>query len=188
MTADFTSRPLWSEWTMDVPAAEGCKQSQDWFVRHGYRLLEPVRENEDGSYRIVASLEESSGARRRRHGKLMLAAAVALTLVLLVMMARDIGGDRATVSLPLLAAVLLGGLGMNRLREPVRSGHKVMEATVSPTPDGGCRMLLKGTMVFGPVSVTEEPPTAGESAAAEQALLKDMRIVEGSRSSGKDAP
>ena len=48
----------------------------------------------------------------------MLAGGVVLTIVLLVMLAEDIGAERSIVSLPLLIAVLLGGMGLNRLRDP----------------------------------------------------------------------
>ena len=185
---DFTSRPVWDEFTMDVPAAEGFKTAGDRLQRLGYRLVGPGGEREDGTYRVTGSLDWSPAARRRRNGKIMLAAAVGLTLVLLVMMARDIGDDRAVVSVPLLAAVLLGGLGMNRLREPLRPEHKVMEVTVIPTQDGHCRVLIKGTFVSGPVSITEEPLTAAETAAAEQGLLEDVRVVEGRPSATEDAP
>ena len=185
---DFTSRPVWDEWTMDVPAAEGFETARDRLQKLGYRLVGPGEEREDGSYRVMGSLDRSPAIRRRREGKLMLGAAVALTLVLLVMMARDIGGDRAVVSVPLLAAVLLGGLGMNRLREPLRPEHKVMEVTVIPTQQGHCRVLIKGTLVSGPVSMTEEPLTAAETAAAEQALLEDVRVVEGRSDAPEDAP
>lgn len=183
---DFTSRPVWDEFTMDVPAGEAFEMSRERLRSLGYRLVEAATEREDGSSRVVATLDRTPAA-RRRSGKLMLGAAVALTLVLLVMMARDIGGDRAVVSVPLLAAVLLGGLGMNRLRESSRPEQKVMEITVLPTQDGHCRVLIKGTLVSGPVAATEEPPTAAETAASEQALLEDMRVVEGRRGSTEEA-
>ncbi len=178
---DFTSRPVWDEFTMDVPAAEAFETARQRLRSLGYRLVEAAADNEDGNARVVGTLDWSPAARRRRSGKLMLVAAVALTLVLLVMMARDIGGDRAVVSVPLLAAVLLGGLGMNRLREPLRQEHKVMEVTVIPAQEGHCRVLIKGTFVSGPVAITEEPPTTAETAASEQALLRDMRAVHGDR-------
>lgn len=185
---DFTSRPVWDEMTMDVPAGEAFETARERLRTLGYRQLEPVGEREDGSWRVTASLDRSPAALRRRNGKIMLAAAVAMTLVLLVMMARDIGGDRAIVSGPLLVAVLLGGFGMNRLREPLRPEHKVMEITVIPMQEGHCRVLIRGTLVSGPVAATEEPPTKAEAAAAEQALLEDMRVVEGRRGSREDAP
>ena len=184
---DFTSRPVWDEWTMDVPAAEGFETAKDRLQKLGYRLAGPGGEREDGSYRVMGSLDRSPATRRRNNGKLMLAAAVGLTLVLLVMMAGDTGGNREIVSVLLLAAVLLGGLGMNRLREPLRPEHKVMEVTVIPAQEGHCRVLIKGTFVSGPVSITEEPPTAAETAAAEQGLLDDVRVVEGRGNSPEDA-
>ncbi len=185
---DFTSRPVWDEMTMDVPPGEAFETARERLRTLGYRPIEPVAEREDGSLRVIASLDRSPAALRRRNGKIMLAAAVAMTLVLLVMMARDIGGDRAIVSFPLLVAVLLGGLGMNRLREPMRPEHKVMEITVIPTQEGHCRVLIKGTLVSGPVAPTEEPPTKAQAAAAEQGLLEDMRVVEGRRGSREDRP
>ena len=104
------------------------------------------------------------------------------------MMARDIGGDRAIVSGPLLVAVLLGGLGMKKLAKPVRSERRVMEVTASPVPDGGCCLVAKGSIESGPVAITDDPPTTAETAAAEQALLEDMRVLEGRRESTEDAP
>lgn len=186
-TPDFISRPVWDELTMDVPAGEAFEMSRERLRSLGYRLVEAAAEREDGSSRVVATLDRAPAARRRRSGKLMLGAAVALTLVLLVMMARGIGDDRVVVSVPLLAAVLLGGLGMNRLREPSRQEQKVMEITVLPTQEGHCRVLIKGTLVSGPLAATEEPPTAAETAASEQALLEDMRVVEGRRGSTEEA-
>ncbi len=186
-TPDFTSRPVWDEFTMDISAGEAFEMSRERLRTLGYRLIESVTESEDGSSRVVASLDRSPAARRRRSGKLMLGAAVALTLVLLVMMARGIGDDRMVVSVPLLAAVLLGGLGMNRLREPLRQEHKVMEITVLPAQEGHCRVLIKGTLVSGPVAITEDPPTAAETAASEQGLLEDMRVVQGGRGSTEES-
>lgn len=181
---DFTSRPVWDEFPMDVPVDEAFEISQQRLWKMGYRPIELVTGNEDGSCRVVASLDRSPAVRRRRDGKIMLASAVALTLALLVMMAREIGGDGMAVSIPLLAAVLLGGLGMNRLREPLRPEHKVMEVTVIPTQEGHCRVLIKGTFVSKPVAPTEAPPTQAEAKAVEQRLQEDIRVVEGRRDSG----
>ncbi|MCY4581853.1 MAG: hypothetical protein OXE50_03485 [Chloroflexi bacterium] len=185
---DFTSRPVWDEMSMDVPADEAFETARERLRTLGYKPIEPVGEQEDGSLRVTASLDRSPAVVRRRNGKLMLAAAVAMTTVVLFMMASDIGGDRAIISGPLLVAVLLGGFGMNRLREPLRPENKVMQVTVIPMQEGHCRVLIRGTLVAGLVAPTEEPPTKAEAAAAEQALLEDMRVVEGRRGSGKDAP
>ena len=179
MIETSTSTPLSSEWTVDVPARESCEQARARLEMRGYRLDEPVSEGEDGSCRVVMSHERTLGAHRRRNGKIMLAVAVALTLVLLVMMARDIGGDRAIVSGPLLVAVLLGGLGMNLLRTSLRSERRTVEVAASPVRDGGCRVLAKGEVSFGPLAITYDPPTAAETAAAERAMLEDMRVLEG---------
>ena len=154
----------------------------------GYRLSEPVSAGDDGSCTVVMGHEQTLGARQRRSGKLMLVAAVALTLVLLVMMARDIGGDRAIVSGPLLVAVILGGLGMNRLRTSLRSERRVMEVTSSPTPDGGCRVVARGEISSGPMAITDDPPTGKQVAAAQEALSEDMRAAEGSRGATEDSP
>ena len=186
-TAEPIGTPISSEWTMEVSASEACELARLRLEARGYRLNGPAEENEDGCCRVVMDHERTLGARQRRSGKLMLAVAVALTLVLLVMMARDIGSDRVIVSGPLLVAVLLGGLGMNRLRTPLRSERRTMNVSVTVMPDG-CGVLVKGATASGPVAITDEPPTAAEVAAAEQALLEDMRVVEGRSGSTEGAP
>ena len=186
-TTEPAGAPLSSEWTMDVPPREGCEAAQARLSERGYRLAEPVEQDEEGNCRMTMSHERTLGARQRNQGKLMLVVAVALTLVLLVMMAREIGG-REIVSVPLLAAVLLGGIGMNRLRVPLRHERRTMEVTVSPATDGGCRVVAKGETSSGPTALTDEPPTKAQVAAAEAALAEDMRAVEGNRAATEDAP
>ena len=170
-TAEPIGAPLSSEWTRNVPAGEGCELARLRLEARGYRLSEPVKQSGDGVCQMTMNHERTLGVRRRRSGKLMLAVAVALTLVLLVMMARDIGGERAIVSGPLLVAVLLGGLGMNRLRLPLRHERRTMAITISPIPDGGCCVLAQGETLSGPVAVTDDPPTAAEVAAAEASAV-----------------
>ncbi len=187
-TTEPTGATLSSEWTLDVPPREGCETAQARLSERGYRLAGPVEQDEDGNRRMTMSHERTLGARQRNQGKLMLVVAVALTLVLLVMMARDTGGNREIVSGLLLVAVILGGLGMNRLRVPLRSEHRTMEVTVSPATDGGCRVVAKGQTSSGPASITDDPPTRTQIAAAEAALVEDMRAVEGDRAATEDAP
>lgn len=187
-TAELIGTPLSSEWTWDVPASEGCEMARLRLEARGYRLSEPVQEVTGGVCRLTMSHERTLGVRRRMSGKIMLLAAVALTLVLLVMMARDIGGERLIVSGPLLVAVLLGGLGMNRLRAPLRHERRIVEVTVSPTTDGGCRAAVNGETLSGPMAVTDDPPTAAEVGAAQEALQEDVRAVEGSSVATEDAP
>ena len=187
-TTEPAGVPLSSEWTMDVPPREGSDLAQARLSERGYRLTEPVEQDEDGNCRVMMSHERTLGAPQRKQGKLMLVVAVALTLVLLVMMARDTGGNREIVSGLLLVAVILGGLGMNRLRVPLRRERRTMEVTVSPVADGGCRVVAKGETSSGPTSITDEPPTRAQVAAAEAALAEDMRAVEESRGATEDAP
>ncbi len=186
-TTEPAGAPLSSEWTMDVPPREGSDLARARLSERGYRLAEPVEQDEDGSCRVMMSHERTLGARQRNQGKLMLVAAVALTLVLLVMMARDTGGNREIVSVLLLVAVLLGGVGLNRLRVPLRREHRTIEVTVSAASNG-CRVVANGVVSPGPVAITEEPPTRAQIAAAEEALLEDMRVVEGRPSATEDAP
>lgn len=187
-TAEPIGASLSSEWTMDVPPREGSDLAQARLSERGYRLVEPVEQDEDGNCRMMMSHERTLGARQRNQGKMMLVVAVALTLVLLVMMARDTGGNREIVSGLLLAAVILGGLGMNRLRVPLRRELRTMEVTVSPAADGGCHVVVKGETSSGPTSITDEPPTRAQVAAAKAALAEDMRAVEGDRAATEDAP
>ena len=91
-TAEPVGAPLSSEWTMDVPLVKGLIWPRARLSERGYRLAEPVEQDEDGNCRVMMSHERTLGARQRNQGKLMLVVAVALTLVLLVMMARDTGG------------------------------------------------------------------------------------------------
>lgn len=186
-TAEPIGTPLSSEWTMEVPAREACELARLRLEARGYRLNGAVEENEDGCCRVVMDHERTLGARQRRIGKLMLVVAVALTLVLLVMMAREIGG-REIVSVPLLVAVLLGGFGMNRLRTPLRSEHRTMDVSVTVMPDGCCCVLARGATESGPMAVTDDPLTAAQVAAAEESLLEDMRVLEGRSGSTEDAP
>ena len=77
---------------------------------------------------------------------------------------------------------------MNRLRVPLREEHRTMEVMVSPAANGGCRVVAKGETSSGPTSITDEPPTRAQVAAAEAALAEDMRAVEESRGATEDAP
>lgn len=182
--ADFTTNPVWDEWTMDVEAKVGCGFAQDSLKARGYRLVEPVKEA-DGVYTMLASLDQTIDAAKRTNGKLMLAAAVGITFVLLVMMAEGFGGERTVVPMLLLAAVVLGGMGMNRLREPARRRRKLMEVTISPMPDGGCRVLAKGALL------PDAAPSPAPSSSADQekpdggALLEDLRASERKDKSGE---
>lgn len=184
--ADFTTNPVWDEWTMDVEAKVGCGFAQDSLKARGYRLVEPVKET-DGIYTMLASLDQTIDAAKRTNGKLMLAAAFGITFVLLVMMAEGIGGERTVVPLLLLAAVVLGGMGMNRLREPARRRRKLMEVTISPMPDGGCRVLAKGALL--PDAAPSPGPSAAPSADQETpdggALLEDLRASESKNKRGE---
>ena len=177
--ADFTTNPVWDEWTMDVEASVGSSIAQDRLQARGYRLVEPVKESDDGVFTMLARSDGGGPASdaKRTNGKMMLAAAVGITLVLLVMMAENIGGERTVVPPLLLAAVILGGMGMNRLREPAkRRRGKLMEVTISPTPDGGCRVLAKGALI---PDAAEEPAPPAERAASERGLLEDLRVADG---------
>ena len=99
------------------------------------------------------------------------------------MMAENIGGERTVVPPMLLAAVILGGLGLNRLREPERRRRsKLMEVTISPTPDGGCRVLAKGALI---PDAADEPPPPTERAASERTLLEDLRVADGKGKPGE---
>jgi hypothetical protein len=187
-TPETIGAPLSSEWTMDVPPREGSDLARARLSERGYRLAEPVEQDGDGNCRVMMSHERTLGARQRNQGKLMLVAAVALTLVLLVMMARDTGGNREIVSGLLLVAVLLGGIGLNRLRVPLRHERRTMTVTVSPATDGGCRVVAKGETSSDSTAITDEPPTKAQVAAAEAALAEDMRAVEGRSSATEDAP
>jgi len=173
--ADFTTNPVWDEWTMDVEAKVGCGFAQDSLKSRGYRLLEPVKEI-DGVYTMLASLDQTIDAAKRTNGKLMLAAAVGVTFVLLMMMAQGFGGERTVVPILLLATVILGGMGMNRLREPARRRRKLMEVTISPMPDGGCRVLAKGALI--PDAASAPAPSAPQEKPDGGALLEDLRASE----------
>ncbi len=173
--ADFTTNPVWDEWTMDVEAKVGCGFAQDSLKSRGYRLLEPVKET-DGVYTMLASLDQTIDAAKRTNGKLMLAAAVGVTFVLLMMMAQGFGGERTVVPILLLATVILGGMGMNRLREPARRRRKLMEVTISPMPDGGCRVLAKGALI--PDAASAPAPSAPQEKPDGGALLEDLRASE----------
>ncbi len=186
-TTEPIGTSLSSEWTMDIPAREACERAQLRLEARGYRLCGPVEENEDGCCRVVMTNERTLGVGQRRQGKLMLALAIALTLVLLVMMARDIGGDRAIVSGPLLVAVLLGGFGMNRLRTPLRPERRTMDVSIAVMPDGCCCVLAKGEIDFGVLAITDDPPTKAQLTAVGEALSEDMRVVEGRRGATEEA-
>lgn len=183
--ADFTTNPVWDEWTMDVEASVGSSIAQDRLQARGYRLVEPVKESDDGVFTMLARSDgrDVDSGMKRMNGKLMLAAAVGITLVLLVMMAEGIGGERTVVPPLLLAAVILGGMGLNRLREPVRRRRgKLMEVTISPTPDGGCRVLAKGALI---PDAEAEPSPPAERASSERTLLEDLRVADGKGKSGE---
>ena len=178
-TVDFSSKPLWSEWVHDEPTPAAFETVQAHLKHRGYRVHES--ENEDGRYRILASRESLLGARKRRTGKLMLAGGVVLTIVLLVMLAEDIGAERSIVSLPLLIAVLLGGMGLNRLRDPALRIRNLLEVHISPMADGRSHVLTKGASGPVPDSNESSPPSAEQEAAAEKALLDDMHVGESDR-------
>ena len=150
MNADYHRNYPWT-WERETPSSpltvyEDCARR---LRRAGYRLRDaqpPEASAEGGEFngRFVAARDVVLNAGRRRIGKVALALGVGLTLVLFVMIAEDIGADRAIISAPLLAAVVLGGFGMSRMAEPEQRSRKLLEVNVSGLPGGGARLAASG--------------------------------------------
>ncbi len=134
---------------MDVSAEEGCRRAQDSLTAGGYRLLEPVRKSDDGTY----TLRAGSGSKRRfiiRNAHLIFAGSMVLSAVTLVATAvaeatMDLEGDAPIIPmLILLFGILMGAGGLREARKLPKMNPKLMEVTVLPTMDGRCRVLVKG--------------------------------------------
>ena len=144
--------------------------------RAGYRVrgaLPPGAaaqpERFDGRFTAVRDVSVNAG--RRRVGKIALALGALLTLVLLVLIAEDIATERNVISAPLLFAVVLGGFGMERLRDPEGRIRKLIEVRVTGGPDGQARVAVQGGAgpAFGDDWV--EQWAAEQDFAAEEAAL-----------------
>ena len=150
MNADYhRSYPwTWERETASPPLTvyEECARR---LRRAGFRLRdaqppEASAQGEEFSGRFVATRDVVLNSRRRRTGKIALALGVGMTLALFVMIAEDIGAERGIISAPLLAAVVLGGIGMSRLAEPEQRLRKLLEVSVSGSPEGGARVAARG--------------------------------------------
>ena len=147
--ADFASSPAWDTWPMDVSAEEGCRRAQDSLTARGFRLLEPVKKSDDGSYTLRAGTSKRRFLIRNAH--LFFAGSMVLSAVTLVATAvaeatMDIKGDAPIIPmLIMLFGILMGAGGLREARKLPKMNLKLMEVTVLPTTDGRCRVLVKGT-------------------------------------------
>ena len=147
--ADFASSPAWDTWLMDVSAEEGCRRAQDSLTARGFRLLEPVKKSDDGSYTLRAGT-----SKRRflvRFAPLVLASSMIFAVVTLVAVAileaavLDFErGGTVLLMLACLATIAMGAGGLREARKLPKMNPKLMEVTVLPTTDGRCRVLVKG--------------------------------------------
>ena len=79
-----------------------------------YELIDSLPadlEASDFESRFIATREIDITSIKRRNGKIMLFAAIVSTFGLFVMLAEDTWAERGIISTPLLAVVVLGGLG-----------------------------------------------------------------------------
>lgn len=88
-----------------------------------------------GSFRAIR--DTVLDADKRRQGYIMLAAGAAITLVMLVVYITELTTNRFLASAPLLPAVLLGGLGLSRLREPAQRVRQVVVTRFEALGAGG---------------------------------------------------
>lgn len=109
-------------------------------VRARYRLVVPgphgAASARSSPNHFEARRDIAPDAQRRRLGKVMLGVGVIATTVLMIMMAEGIATSRASTSLPLLLAVIIGGIGMNRLRDPEGRTRKLLEVEIISEQDG----------------------------------------------------
>ncbi len=69
-------------------------------------------------------------AEQRRRGKIMLAGAGAIVLAVLVAVAMGAGDSREILSPTLLVSVVLGGMGLNKLRNPADIVRRLVDVRV----------------------------------------------------------
>ncbi len=150
MNADYERSYPWT-WEQEVasPATQAYEEAAQCLRGAGFRLREAqppeaAAEPERFDGKFMAKRDVVLDARKRRTGKIALGVGVALTVILLIMLAEDIGAERGIISTPLLVAVILGGFGMNRLREPEQRVRKLIEVSVTDAPGGGARLIARG--------------------------------------------
>lgn len=187
MSEDYRNDYPWTrELTVESPAADVYGEVRERLRGAGFTLLtERAPEAEPGAAAFegafTAKRDIVLDARRRRTGKIMLGFGIGLTVVLLVMLAEGIGAERSIVSPLLLVAVILGGLGMERLRNPEQRVRRLLEVRVTSAPDGGALIAAKGGLgpAFGGdwVSVWSEE----QDLSAEAAFLDGLGATAGSR-------
>ena len=188
MSEDYRSAYPWTrEWTVASPASAVYDETRERLRGAGFTLCaERTPEVAVGGAAFegtfAARRDVVLDARRRRTGKIMLGLGIGLTVVLLVMLAEGIGAERSIVSAPLLVAVILGGLGMERLRNPERRVRRLIEVRVAGTPDGGALLTAKGGLgpAFGGDWVSEW--SEEQDLSAEAAILDRVGAAVGSRS------
>ncbi len=103
----------------------------DLLRSRGYDVEEtepPTAEADAANFRggLRGVSETAINARRRKQGKLLLAAAVAAMLVMLALLTQGYQ-ERSVMSPPLVAIVVLGGMGLSRLRDPARSMRRIVD-------------------------------------------------------------
>ena len=81
-------------------------------------------------------------ADKRRHGYLMLAAGGVITVIMLVVYALQLTDNRILASAPLLPAVILGGLGLGRLREPAQRIRRLVDTRFEVAGPGKLHLIL----------------------------------------------
>ncbi len=150
MNADYERSYPWT-WEREVasPAAQVYEETAQRLRGAGFSLRdaqppEAAAEAERFDGKFMAKRDVVLDARKRRVGKIAFGVGVVLTIVLLIMLAEGIGAERGIISTPLLVAVILGGFGMNRLREPEQRVRKLIEVSVMGAVGGGARLIARG--------------------------------------------
>ena len=142
-----------------------------------YELIDSLPadlEASDFESRFIATREIDITSIKRRNGKIMLFAAIVSTFGLFVMLAEDIWAERGIISTPLLAVVVLGGLGLNRLNIPVRKKREIMEFFVQGKSGSSTTITVKGA---SGISVSSQDPDVWTNEIDNLPILEYLEVV-----------
>lgn len=137
--------PLVREWKVNSRLTTVIPSIQNTLLREGFKPSDsdhapagieytgsPVPEAE--SFHVQGCAPLRADVQRRLQGKLLLGLGIALTLVTFVLLAWQISTERAVVSPILLLAVVFGGWGLGKLKEPSGLKLRAMDFIAEAAP------------------------------------------------------
>ena len=125
----------WERVVRGAAPAQVFEAAMRLLLDRGFRLNQteaPSTDAEPGGFSagLRGVRDQVVDAEQRRRGKLMLAGAGAIVLAVLVAVAAGAGDSREILSPTLLVAVVLGGMGLNKLRNPADIVRRLVDVRV----------------------------------------------------------